>query len=93
MPPPENVHHVDVRLVCARCGNQQTVYLRVEVPVPEPLRPKVQLSAGGRNGGLACARCSHRFPEIAELRRLVEAEIRGRRLREHLRNEFVTVTC
>lgn len=90
MPPPENVHHVDVRLVC-RCGNQQTVYLRVEVPVPEPLRPKVQLGAGG-SGGLACGRCGHRF-DVTELRRLVEAEIRGRTLREHLRNEFVTITC
>lgn len=93
MPPPENVHHVDVRLVCVSCGSQQTVYLRVEVPVPEPLRPKVKLGPVGPGGGLACDRCGHRFPDFAELCRLVEAEIRGRSLREHLRNEFVTVAC
>ena len=93
MPPQPSVHHVDVRLVCAGCANQKTVYLRVEVPVPEPLRPKVQLGPGGIGGGLSCDRCGHRFPDFVELRRLVEEEIRGRRLREHLRNGFVTITC
>ena len=93
MTPPENLKYVDVRLVCGRCRNEQKLYLRVDIPVPDKLRPKVQLGGGGVAGGMACEACHKRFPDISELKRLVEDELRGRSLRDHLRNGFVTITC
>lgn len=95
MAPPANLKCIVVHLVCRRCRATKTVYLMMDQPVPEPVRcPAARLGGGGGGvAALACDSCHLRFPDLAELRRLVEDEMRGRSRNDHLRNGAVRVEC
>lgn len=93
MAPPANLKCIVVHLVCRRCRTTNTVYLKMDQPVPEPLRCPEQRLGGGGAAALSCSSCDWRFPDIVDLRRLVEDEIRGSRGSDHLRNQAVRVEC
>lgn len=92
MAPPANLKCIVVQLLCRRCRTTSTVYLMMEQLVPEPVRCPEQRPGGGV-ATLTCSSCDWRFPDIAELRRLVADEMRGRSRNKHLSNGAVRIEC
>lgn len=93
MAPPANLKCIVVHIVCRRCRATKTVFLTMNHPVPERLRCPDERTRGPGVAFLACDSCDWRFPDIAELRRLVEDELRGRNSGDHLRHGAVRLEC
>ena len=93
MSPPANLKCIVVHLVCRRCRATKVVFLTMDHPVPEQVRCSADRNRGPGVAFLACDSCDWRFPDIPELRRLVQEAMRGRNRADHLRNGAVRIEC